>query len=310
MADDPHPPSSGRRAKGRTSRSAARWRSRWTGRGRAASGSPWPSRGVRPTTGGTPSARCSTTRAGRATAGWRTSWPPSRSSRRPCENGSTSSAMDPRASARSTPVACDVPVSPRSSRSSRAPSSSSTRSWRTTAPSGESCLESVGPLLGHLDTVSVARDHDALRQALRVRQVSWLGISYGTQLAANYAELFPRRTRAMALDAALEHSLPEVLQVAGEIRTVEDSFNRFAGWCDTDATCALQRAGRRRRVRRARRGRRPVARSRSRVRSAAVTGEDIRMGTIGRLTFKEPSIYGPDTSWAGLSRALAGRPRR
>ncbi|WP_444542252.1 hypothetical protein, partial [Cellulomonas chitinilytica] len=44
----------------------------------------------------------------------------------------------------------------------------------------------------------------------------------------------------MALDAALEHGLPEVLQVAGEIRTVEDSFDRFARWCDTDATCALQ----------------------------------------------------------------------
>jgi pimeloyl-ACP methyl ester carboxylesterase len=36
----------------------------------------------------------------------------------------------------------------------------------------------------------------------------------------------------------------------------------------------------------------------------AVTGEDIRMGTKGLLRFKEPSIYGPDLSWAGLSRAL------
>src|SRR5689334_11634811 len=36
-----------------------------------------------------------------------------------------------------------------------------------------------------------------------------------------------------------------------------------------------------------------------------VTGEDIRMGTKGLLRFREPSIYGPDLSWAGLSRALA-----
>ena len=28
------------------------------------------------------------------------------------------------------------------------------------------------------------------------------------------------------------------------------------------------------------------------------------MGTKGLLRFKEPSIYGPDLSWAGLSRAL------
>src|SRR4029079_19180501 len=36
----------------------------------------------------------------------------------------------------------------------------------------------------------------------------------------------------------------------------------------------------------------------------AVTGEAIRLGTIGRLTFPKPSIYGPDVSWAGLSRVL------
>src|SRR4029450_1782343 len=35
-----------------------------------------------------------------------------------------------------------------------------------------------------------------------------------------------------------------------------------------------------------------------------VSGEDIRMGTTGLLVIKEPSIFGPDKSWAGLSRAL------
>ena len=39
-------------------------------------------------------------------------------------------------------------------------------------------------------------------------------------------------------------------------------------------------------------------------RGGPVNGDDIRLGTIGLLRFKEPSIYGPDLSWAGLSRAL------
>ena len=65
-----------------------------------------------------------------------------------------------------------------------------------------------------MDTVSVARDHEALRLALGENKINWLGISYGTQLAANYAQLYPTRTRAMVLDAPLEHSLPEVHQVA------------------------------------------------------------------------------------------------
>jgi pimeloyl-ACP methyl ester carboxylesterase len=169
---------------------------------------------------------------------------------------------------------------------------------------GLNCLQHTGALLRHMDTVTVARDHEALRLALGVDQVSWLGISYGTQLAANYAEMFPRRTRAMVLDAALEHSKTEGMQVADEIASEESSFNRFARWCDTATTCALRGQD--------------VAAVFDRLVAAAdrhpipaegvlrpVTGEDIRMGTISFLTFKEPSIYGPDASWAGLSRALA-----
>jgi pimeloyl-ACP methyl ester carboxylesterase len=169
---------------------------------------------------------------------------------------------------------------------------------------GESCLALDPVLTRNMDTISVARDHEALRIALGVRQISWFGISYGTQLAINYAELFPRRTRAMLMDAALEHTGSEVTMQAEEIITVENSFNRFAAWCDTAPTCALRGqdvgAVYDRLVADADRNPIPVPGA-----LRPVTGEDIRMGTPSRLTFKEPSIYGPDVSWAGLSRALA-----
>jgi pimeloyl-ACP methyl ester carboxylesterase len=168
---------------------------------------------------------------------------------------------------------------------------------------GLACLRDTGVLMRHTDTVNVARDHEALRIGLGVARVSWLGISYGTQVAGNYADLFPRHTRAMVLDAALDHSLSEVEQVAGEIMAAEDSFNRFAAWCPTSRTCAL-------------RGRN-VAATFDRLVAAAdrrpipvpgalrpVTGADIRMGTKGLLRFKLPSVYGPALSWSGLSRAL------
>jgi pimeloyl-ACP methyl ester carboxylesterase len=169
---------------------------------------------------------------------------------------------------------------------------------------GRSCLRQTGSLMAHTDTVSVARDHEAARAAMGVEQVSWLGISYGSQLAANYAELFPRRTRAMVLDSALEHSLPENQQVADEMMAAETSFNRFAAWCDTAPTCALRGQD--------------VAAVYDRLVAGAdqhpipvdgalrpVTGEDIRMRTIQLLTWKEPGLAGPDVSWAGLSRGLA-----
>jgi pimeloyl-ACP methyl ester carboxylesterase len=213
--------------------------------------------------------------------------------------------VDPRATGGSGHVRCDVPVLtptdtlfPRSEREFDAMVS------RNRAI-GLSCLRQTGALMAHTDTVSVARDHEAARAALGVDQVSWLGISYGSQLAANYAHLFPRRTRAMVLDSALEHSLPEGQQVADEMMAAEDSFNRFARWCDTAPTCALRGQD--------------VAAVYDRLVAGAdehpipvdgalrpVTGEDIRMRTIALLTHKEPDLAGPDASWAGLSRAIAG----
>ena len=168
---------------------------------------------------------------------------------------------------------------------------------------GQSCRDNTGAFLGHTDTMSVARDHEALRIALGEEQVSWLGISYGTQLAANYADLFPGRTRAMVLDAALEHSNGETAQVADEMVAAEGSFNQFVAWCETAPDCSLRGldvgAVFDRLVAEADLHPIPVPGA-----LRAVTGEDIRMGTIGALRFKEPSVFGQD-SWAGLSQSFA-----
>jgi hypothetical protein len=44
----------------------------------------------------------------------------------------------------------------------------------------------------------------------------------------------------MVLDAPLEHSQPEGAQVTDELMAAEESFNRFARWCDTAPTCVLR----------------------------------------------------------------------
>ncbi|MDQ3786420.1 MAG: alpha/beta hydrolase, partial [Actinomycetota bacterium] len=58
---------------------------------------------------------------------------------------------------------------------------------------GDSCREHTGPLLDHVDSVSVARDIDALRAALGERKVTLYGRSYGTLAGQMYAENFPHR---------------------------------------------------------------------------------------------------------------------
>jgi len=211
--------------------------------------------------------------------------------------------MDPRGIANSSQVRCTLPLITPETTLFPKTEQQFQQLRRHNREVGMNCLEQAGELVRHMDTVSVARDHEALRLALGENKINWLGISYGTQVAANYAQLYPTRTRAMVLDAPLEHSLAEVHQVASEIIATEESFNRFADWCPTQETCALHgqdlRAVFDRLVQQA--DQNPI-----RVEGALrpVTGEDIRMGTTGLLRFKEPSIFGPDKSWAGLSRAL------
>jgi len=207
--------------------------------------------------------------------------------------------MDPRGIANSSQVRCTLPLITPETTLFPKTEQQFQQLRQHNREVGQNCLDHVGELVRHMDTVSVARDHEALRLALGENKINWLGISYGTQLAANYAQLYPTHTRAMVLDAPLEHSLPEVHQVAGEIIAAEDSFNRFADWCPTQETCALRgqdvRAVFDRLVQQA--DQNPI-----RVEGALrpVTGEDVRMGTKGMLRIKEPSIFGPDKSmgWA------------
>jgi pimeloyl-ACP methyl ester carboxylesterase len=211
--------------------------------------------------------------------------------------------MDPRGIANSSQVRCTLPVITPETTLFPKTEQQFLQLQQHNREVGLNCLDHAGELVRHMDTISVARDHEALRQALGENKINWLGISYGTQLAANYAQLYPTRTQAMVLDAPLEHSQAEVHQVADEIIAAEDSFNRFADWCPTKDTCALRgqdvRAVFDRLVQQADQNPIPAEGA-----LRPVTGEDIRMRTTRLLIIKEPSIYGPDLSWAGLSRAL------
>lgn len=213
--------------------------------------------------------------------------------------------IDPRAAGSSAKVTCGVPFVTPADTLFPETEQQFLALKRHNREVGLSCRRDTGALAGHSDTVSVARDHEAMRIALGEAKVTWLGLSYGTQVASNYAALYPRRTRAMVLDSALEHSLPEVVQVADEVRAAEETFNRFARWCDTAPSCALRgrdvAAEFDRLVARADASPIPVAGA-----LRPVTGEDIRFGTVSRQRLKDPiPFFPPDLSWAGLSGALA-----
>ncbi|PHH65756.1 hypothetical protein CDD81_1483 [Ophiocordyceps australis] len=104
---------------------------------------------------------------------------------------------------------------------------------------GESCTQMTGPAINFLDTVSVAKDLDQIRQALGDEKLDFLGVSYGTFLGSQYAELFPQRVGRMVLDGILGHSQSDADAMLTEATTFEAMFNSFARLCYTAPECAF-----------------------------------------------------------------------
>ncbi|QKV79893.1 alpha/beta hydrolase [Amycolatopsis sp. Hca4] len=95
------------------------------------------------------------------------------------------------------------------------------------------------PVFDHADTATNARDMEALRRALGEPELSFLGISYGTLLGQEYAELHGDRVRAMVLDSTIDHSADLERFLGDRAAAADDAFRRFAAWCDGTPTCAL-----------------------------------------------------------------------
>jgi pimeloyl-ACP methyl ester carboxylesterase len=55
-----------------------------------------------------------------------------------------------------------------------------------------------------------------------------------------YAERYPGRVRAVALDSVMDHSLGTEEFLGTETDTAQDAFDEFVSWCARDATCVLR----------------------------------------------------------------------
>jgi pimeloyl-ACP methyl ester carboxylesterase len=104
------------------------------------------------------------------------------------------------------------------------------------------CARRGGAILNHMSTANAARDMDRLRQAVGDEQLTYYGVSYGTMLGQTYANLFPDRFRALAIDGVLdpiawttgapgEQDLPFSTRLRSDIGA-QDTLNEFFRLCD------------------------------------------------------------------------------
>lgn len=68
----------------------------------------------------------------------------------------------------------------------------------------KACSTTGRPMSAAISTANVARDLDVLRRAVGDKKLNFLGFSYGSYLGQVYANLFPDRVRAVAIDGVLD----------------------------------------------------------------------------------------------------------
>lgn len=104
---------------------------------------------------------------------------------------------------------------------------------------GEACLTNTGAVLGEVDTPSAARDMDVIRQVVGDEKLNYLGFSYGTQLGATYAGLFPEKVGRMVLDGAIDLRLTPHEQSLQQAVGFENALRAYVTDCLASAGCPL-----------------------------------------------------------------------
>lgn len=106
----------------------------------------------------------------------------------------------------------------------------------------KACIANTGvEVLKHIGTDEAVSDVDRIRQALGDSKLTAVAYSYGTQVAALYAERFPSTTRAMVLDGVvdLEEAKDDATMQRNQARGYQKTFERFAVWCAETGSCPL-----------------------------------------------------------------------
>ncbi|MGI9084347.1 MAG: alpha/beta hydrolase [Aeromicrobium sp.] len=104
---------------------------------------------------------------------------------------------------------------------------------------GAGCEEKSGALAAHISTEEAARDFDVVRALLGSTTFDWFGASYGTQLGATYATLFPENVGRMVLDGGSDPSLSSEDSSFGQTTGFQRAVEAYIKDCVKRGNCPL-----------------------------------------------------------------------
>lgn len=107
----------------------------------------------------------------------------------------------------------------------------------------DACQEKSGEVLPYISTIASARDIDTLRRALGYDKISYFGFSYGSELGATWAKLFPETVRTAVFDGAADPNASYLQAGLDQAAGFERELNSFFADCATRKTCAAYNNG-------------------------------------------------------------------
>jgi pimeloyl-ACP methyl ester carboxylesterase len=105
------------------------------------------------------------------------------------------------------------------------------------------CVENNREIIQHVGTNNSARDMDVIRRALGEEQITYFGLSYGSELGAAWATLFPATVRAAVLDGASDPEADSLESSLQQLRGFESSLATFLARCSDDDDCEFHHDG-------------------------------------------------------------------
>lgn len=213
-------------------------------------------------------------------------------------------SFDPRGVGNSAPVHCltDRETDALNAVDSTPDTPAEAKAWMdATRNFATRCEQKSGPLLPHLRTTDVARDLDRIRAAVGDEKLNYYGFSYGTELGATYAHLFPQQVGRMVLDGVMNPDKDYEDGALYQLKGFQLALDHYARAC-VAATylCPLHRS---------------TPKAVEQVLIDLVAGLEKHPATApgGRklndslaLTAIEGALYSPASGWSGISRAVAG----
>lgn len=105
------------------------------------------------------------------------------------------------------------------------------------------CVQRTGDVIQYVGTNNSARDIDAIRRALGEEQITYFGFSYGSELGAVWATLFPDTVRAAVLDGAIDPTADMVEASLQQSKGFEQALATFLARCSADRSCEFHNGG-------------------------------------------------------------------